>query len=261
MSSSIQHQTEKFNLLDYLDEGKLTDLLSIYGKNIAYALVALIALLAITYRFSSGQTIQAEQQYIQAANDFSLFAKPIEDPALTGAALDRLTAIMAKHPELHAAYDGAIAQTLLNRGQVDDALPYAKATLSRTESDGLSFYRGFAQTSLLISKEQYKEALAQAQTLQQQMLEIAAVQPADGRAFSDELFALNLLRIALLQQEVGDKAAELQSWKTWKEYAGLGSSKMTDGKIRQEAFRMVMQQLTVGSVAIPDYIAYREKFL
>lgn len=265
MSKPLPHYNpkaiQKSGLLDFLDEGRLTDWLSENGKNILYGLAGILGLIVITYAFSSGQTSKAEQEYIQAANDFAYFTKSdTQDPALTQAALDRLKATMSKHPELHAVYDGAIAQTLLNRSQVEEAKPYAAATLKRVSSNDLPFYKDYAETSLLISQQDFKTALERTVALQQKMNEVIAAQGAD-RSFGDELFALNLLRVAMLQQETGDKAAELKTWQEWKQYAGLSTASSTTLKVNPQAFRIIIQDLAVGSISLPDYISYRESLL
>lgn len=265
MSKPLPHYNpnavQKSSFLDFLDEGRLTDWLSEHGKNILYGLAGILGLLVLIYAFSSGQTSKAEQEYIQAANDFAYFSKSdAQDPALTQAALDRLKNTMSKHPELHAVYDGAVAQTLLNRSKVDEAKPYAASTLKRVTSNDLPFYKDYAETSLLISQMDFKSALEKAQALQQNMSEIIAAQ-SDDRSFGDELFALNLLRVGMLQQEAGDKAGELKTWQEWKQYAGLSASNSTTLKVNPQAFRSVIQDLAIGSISLPDYISYRESLL
>lgn len=266
MSHTTPHNTQttaqKSSLLDYFDEGRLTDWLAEHGKNIIYGLAGLIALLIIVYAFSSGQSSKAEQEYIQAANDFAFFSKANEtqDQALVKDSYERLKSLMAKHPELHAAYDGALAQIFLTRLLPNDAKPYAVATLARVKSNDLPFYNDYAETTLLISQQDYKKALENATALQQKMSEIIANQ-STTRSFGDELFALNLLRIGMLQQEAGDQAAELKTWQEWKQYAGLNTVKTTALKVNPQAFRAVMQQLAIGAISLPDYITYRENLL
>ncbi|HEV8051138.1 MAG TPA: hypothetical protein VGP47_01490 [Parachlamydiaceae bacterium] len=265
MSKPLPHYNpntiQKSSFLDFLDEGRLTDWLSEHGKNILYGLAGILGLIVITYAFSSGQANKAEQEYIQAANDFAYFTKATDtqDPALVQGALDRLNNTMSKHPELHAVYDGAVAQTLLNRSKTAEAKPFASATLKRVSSNDLPFYGDYAETSLLISQQNFKMALENTLILQQKMNEVLDNQPS-ARTFGDELFAINLLRVAMLQQETGDKTAELKTWQEWKQFAGLNSSNTTT-LVNPQAFRSVIQQLAIGSISLPDYISYRESLL
>jgi hypothetical protein len=91
--------------------------------------------------------------------------------------------------------------------------------------------------------------------------EIVSVPQTTDRSFGDELFALNLLRIAILQQQLGDRPGELQTWREWKRYAGLEKGDSNSLKVSPVAFRYAIQQLAIGSVSLPDYIAHREKEL
>lgn len=251
----------KQHFLDSFEEGRLAEWLSSQGKNITYGLIALIAVLIIFYRFSTSHTSKQEQDYIQAAQDFTLFTNSHASDAASTEALQRLTAVMSSHPELHAAYDGTIAQTLLDKDKVSEAKPFALSTLARTRSDELPFYADFAATTLLIGEQQYQQALDKAQALQQQMIEELNKQTDDERSFGTELFAINLFRIGMLQQQLGNHAAEARTWKEWKQYAGLENGETLPAKVDTQAFRAVIQELAIGSFSLPDYIAYREKAL
>lgn len=266
MSNSNPHNTQtsipKSSLLDFLDEGRLTDWLSLHGKNLVYGLGGVLALLVVIYAFSSGQNSKAEHEYIQAANDFVFFSKAGEnqDPALVNEAFIRLKKMITKHPELHAAYDGQLAQIFLNRKQLEEAKPYAVSTLQRVQSNDLFFYTDYAETTLLISQKNFKKALENALALQQKMNEIIANQQST-RSFGDELFALNLLRMGILQQELADKNAERQTWQEWKQYAGLSNHQNLNPLVSPQAFHSVIQQLAIGSFSLPDYISHREDLL
>lgn len=247
-----------------MDEGRITDWVSAYAKNIILGIAAILAAIVIFFTFSNRQTSKAEQEYLQAASDFALFTKAVEvqhGPAVKEAYV-RLQALMSKHPELHAAYDGALGQTFLNRNEAEAALPYVNATLARTASDALPLYAKFAGTTLLIAEKQYAKALQEAIALQQAMNDEAAQIPNTlDRSFGDELFALNLLRIAVLQQQLGDHAGESKTWQEWKQYAGLDKNNSNALKVSPVAFRYAIQQLAIGSISLPDYIAHREKEL
>lgn len=263
MSNPTNPSASKPNFLDSFDEGQLTEWLAAHGKNIIYILGALIILLIAFYSFGSSQKAKQEQDYIQAAQDVALFvnAKTPQETAAATEAYQRLNDIMTRHPELHAAYDGIIAQTLLNRSLITEAKPIALSTLKRISSDDLPFYGDFARTTLLISEQKDQEALASAQSLQKQMIDAINTLPVAQRSFGEELFAMNLFRIGMLQQKLGDNAAELQTWQEWKQYAALDSAKTLPAKVDARAFRAVIQQLAIGTLSIPDYIAYREKAL
>jgi hypothetical protein len=251
------------NFLDSFNESLLVDWLSRNGKNVLYGLAALIALFLLIYRVSGGSATKAEADYFQAANDFSRFSHSNSNEE----SLKELLSLMDKHPELHAAYDAALAQFFLNRGDFSQAEPLALATLARTKSTPLPFYRHFAETTLLISNKEFRKALDRTEILQTEMMEQfkqdAEQQNAEQKEpiFGEELFALNLLRTGMLQQELGDHAGELQTWRKWKEYAGLEKGEAAKTGISPQAFRKVIQQLAIGAVSLPDYFYYREQTL
>lgn len=253
----------KQSFFDSFEDSSFFEWLSKNGKNAVYLLVGLIALLIIVYRLSSTHTIQAEKDYMQAAADFALFQKPAANGSTAAnEALQSLNSIMAAHSELHAAYDGAIAQTLLNRGQPAEAKPFAQRVLNRTKSDELPYYSDFASTTLLIAEQQYAQALEKAIKLQSMMseqIDRTAAEP--ERSFGDILFAFNLLRVAMLHQQLGNKDLELQAWQKWKQYAGLDKAAKENLKVNPQAFRSLIQQLAIGSISLPDYISHREKLL
>lgn len=268
MSNHPQTKVEAIASKDnssFLEEGELIEWLSNNGKYLAYALIGLLVLFVIFYRYSSSHTSQAEQDYVQASNDFAIFTKATDatDKTTVDEALKRLISLMKSHPELHAAYDGILAQTLLNQGRVEEAQAYAEATLKRTQIDELPYYTDFGANTLLIEAKQYQASLEKAQALQEKMSAAISQSPITSqRSFGEELFAINLFRIAMLQQQLNDKAGELATWQLWKQYAGLDSAKTAPPlKVNPQAFRAVIQQLAIGSMALPDYITYRENEL
>jgi poly(3-hydroxyalkanoate) synthetase len=268
MSHSPRHlPTEttinKQSFFDSFDADSVIDWLAQNGKNVVYVSLGLIALFFLVYRMSSNNAVKSEKDYLQASTDFSAFLRDTtsKDNDATQEAFKRLTALMNSHPELHPAYDGAIGQTLLNRGLITDAKPFIVNTLKRTRAESLILYNEFASATLLISEAHYKEALEKALALQQTMLDDLNQGANSDRSFSEVLFAFNLLRIAMLHQQLNNDKEELQSWQQWKSYAGLDKAPNKTLAINPVAFRMIIQQLATGKIALPDYIAYREKLL
>lgn len=253
----------KQGFLDKLDADSVVDWLAQNGRNVIYILLGLIALFILVYKISSSNTAKSEKDYLQASTDFSTFVRSNADEASTQEAFTRLTSLMNSHPELHFAYDGAIGQTFLNRGQVAEAKPFIVNTLKRTQAESLMLYNQFAATTLLISEGQFQKALENAQTLQQTMLSDLNNRKNENKehSFSEVLFAFNLLRVAMLQQELGNSKEELKAWKEWKGYAGLDKTSAQPIAMNPMAFRVIIQQLAIGNIALPDYIAYREKIL
>lgn len=260
----LPHETtiHKQSFLDSFDANSVVDWLAQNGKNVIYVLLGLIALFVLVYRLSSSNTAKSEKDYLQAATDFSAFVRDnANNDTTTQETFKRLIALMNSHPELHSAYDGAIGQTLLNRGQTSEAKPFIVNTLTRTQAESLMLYNKFAATTLLISEVRYKEALEKSLALQQSMLDELSKDANSKHSFGEVLFAFNLLRIAMLQQQLGNDKEELQAWQQWKNYAGLDRASKQPAIINPMAFRIIIQQLATGNIALPDYIAYRESLL
>lgn len=253
----------KQSFLDSFDADAIIDWLAKNGRNVVYVLLGLIVLFVLVYRLSSSSAAKSEKDYFQAAADFSMIMRDngTNDDSVTQEAFKRLTALMNIHPELHPAYDGAIGQALLNRGETMKAKPFIVNTLQRTQAEHLMLYNKFAAATLLMSEAQYKEALEKSQALQQTMLDHLNQGAHTEHSFSEVLFAFNLLRIAMLQQQLGNAKEELQAWQEWKNYAGLDRTSKQSPAINPAAFRIIIQQLATGNIALPDYIAYREELL
>lgn len=267
MAKTPHHTTtetiiQKESFFDTFDANSIADWLSQNGKNIIYVLLGLIVFFVLVYRLSSSNASKDEKEYLQASAYFStvMRAPTVSNEAAAQDAFNGLAALMKSHPELHAAYDGALGQILLNRGQISEAKPFIIDTLKRTQAHDLISYNNFANATLLISEAKYQEALERSLALQQTMLGNLNQYGSSDYSFSDVLFAFNLLRIAMLHQELGNKKEELQTWQQWKSYAGLDKSK-AQPLMNSKVFHLIIQQLATGDIALPDYIAHREKLL
>lgn len=236
----------------------LAEYISHHMHYIIYGLVGFLVVLATVYLLTNRNTRLSEKQYKEAAQAFALFANPSTAETEQANAWKDLSTLMAKHEDLEATYGGAAAQILINRGNVTEALPLAQETLRRTAKDNLPFYHQYAETTLLIIKGKYQEALSQAQQLQQMIeAEVMTIPDWRNRSFGAELFALNLFRIAMLQKQTGDKASERATWMLWNQYAGLDGLNAPPLPIDSRIFHAVIQQLSVGTTSLPDYIKER----
>ena len=218
-----QQPISETKALSFFDAEAVSAWLTIYGKNLIYGIGALFALILLVYLFGFRNTELTEKAYQQAANDFVVLVRASpNDTEAQEQALKSLQTLMTKHKDIRAAYEGTIAQILINRGDSSGALPLAQQTLNRTAADKLEYYQDYAQTTLLILEEKYTDALAKAQALQGRIdNEIATVNSWDERSFGPELLPLNLFRIGMLQQQLGDRTGEIATWKQWNTYAGL----------------------------------------
>lgn len=229
-----------------------------HGKTLIYVFLALLAFIFLFFRLTSGSKSKAESDYFNASNDFALFQRLSSEDNRAGAqeALERLAAIIQSHPELHAQYDGIIAQTLINQGNNIEAKRYSISTLKRISQDNLPYYEAYATNTLLISDKKYSDALAQAIDLKQKMIQIVESAKSETQNdFGSMLFALNLFRIGMLQQQMENRNEELKTWQEWDHY--INSQK----PISSVAFSILNQQIADGKITLADYIEQRQKFL
>lgn len=222
-----------------------------YGSYFIIGLTALIVAAVLIYRLGTSSESSSERDFINADRDFKIFINPsTANSEESKKAFEGLNAILIKHPELHAKYDGMIAQTLINRGDLTGAMEFANRAIVRTTAENKPFYTSYAETTILISDHNYSAALSRAQELHQQMLTDTT-----KHAYGDTLFAFNLLRIALLQQQLGQKEDEKRTWEDWQRYLQGQQS----ANISKQAFNAQVDHFQDGDVSILNYIQAREK--
>lgn len=230
---------------DMLAEHPLIHWISDNGRTLSYLLLGSLCFIYFLYHLLGGSTSYPEKDFFQANRDLTnLQSEPNSNERQK--ALESLTRLLKKHPELQAEYDGIIAQDLLNHGEVQGALPYAQRNLDRVRGDHVTLYINYAKTTLLMGNKSYDDALKQALDLKQQILDY---RKETGLATSGQLlYAFNLLRLATLSQQMENKTLELTSWQ---ELQSL------DFKIL-EAIGPVFQE---GHLTLQDYIRMRMKAL
>jgi hypothetical protein len=256
---SIEHDVNSW------EENTLIHWLSRYGSYALLIAIGTLLVLTLAYRLTSGGSEKAEKDYFNADREFQLFVQPISadaDPMVNNEALKRLEAIMQRRPELHAKYDGLIAQTLIFRGHTDKAAHFANLALMRTASENQPFYAEYAENTLLIGNQQYQEALTRSQDLQKKMTEtLAQSQDDQHRAFGDTLFAFNLVRIGMLQQQLGLSKEELKTWQEWEHFVQQNQGINLAGMVSSVAFEKQLNHFADKKVSLLNYIEAREKTL
>jgi hypothetical protein len=227
------------------------------GRHLFILTGSFITLLIILYKLAFAGSVKEEKEFFQAENAFVLFQNSLTENKSkdnVDLALDKLEKQLDRLPELHAKYDGAIAQALLSQGASEQAKPFAEATLARTLSENKPFYSSYGQTTLLIADHNYSEALRQALLLKQNMLE---AQKNDHKNFGEILFAYNLLRIGMLQQQVGASDDEFKTWQEWQQYMQGVNTEIA----QPQAFEEVSTQFSLNQISLKDYIESRQKTL
>jgi len=124
------------------------------------------------------------------------------------ALFDKLSAALKKHPKLLRQYDASIAQTLIGLASYDRVASYADSPLAYLRNE-FPEHASFSETTLLIEKGLYQDALEKAMRLKEQM----------GKEESF-LYFYNLLRIASLQKQLSNIPGEMAAWNDCKEFLG-----------------------------------------
>lgn len=176
--------------------------------------------------------------------------------------LVKLQKLLKQHPELHAKYDGRIAQKLLLNSQQGLASSFSKATQKRI-GEFSPYYSQFSNCSLLIGEKKFDEALAQSQSLKQALDQDEAFWKTNSEIVKHGavLYGYNLLRIAFLQQTVGNVSGELTAWKDYKREAGWLESEPPQKHLDPESFHLIGQNFQKNDVSLKDFIQYRETLL
>lgn len=184
----------------------ITEWFSAHKNSILITILALFVGILFCYRFFSSREEKAEKEYLRADTLYNQFEanslKPNSQEFVDS--LNNLEKMVNTIPELHAKYDGAIAQLLLLDGQLDRAKPFAEATLKRTESDELENYQDFSKTTLIIAAGDYTQALQKSKELNEELKQSQETFPV--------LYAFNLVRMAMLHQKLDQKDQEKIVW-------------------------------------------------
>lgn len=215
-----------------------------YRKSIITYSLSAFAIVFSVYSIWSKVRPQPEKDYL-AANVY--FNKWVNGDKNDQELFQKLEKMIAKHPELHAKYDALIAEKCLLWNEAKHARNYLSSALKRIESDA-SYYPQFAKTTLLIAEGDLKQALEDAHDLYDEMTGDESLFTSVTSRWEGFLHAFNLVRIGMLEKEVGTSKGEVDAW------SELISLKDKD----PEAFSMVQYHFRKNNLTLFDYIQYRQ---
>ncbi len=180
--------------------------------------------------------------FARAERIFEKWAASPKDQALFVEMTEALKAV----PQLQEKYETAFVQGCIEGGRVNQALSSASRALEIAKNE-IPFHASYGETSLLIEQGLYQQSLERAVSLKEQMLRAFDLsqllsRPSIGGAV---LYAHNLLRIACLQQELGNMPGELAAWD---ELENLAETPL---------FSLVFKSFREKGVDLSDYIAGR----
>jgi len=220
--------------------------LSIHKNILLWILVALVGSLILLSRLVTWTTINAEKDFFQAETVFAQFQQTAllpQNRVTSDEDLVLLNSIMQSYPELKPKYDGAMAQTLLISGQTPQAQPLIEDIAKRTQSEHLQHYQNYTQTTVLMSQGRYADALQQAQTMKKTL-------DASNDGTSPILYVFNLIRLAVLYQQLGQPQEELKAWE-----------ELQNQPLRLDAVLIASEMLKIGQSSLNQYIDDRKKSL
>lgn len=209
-----------------------------YGVKAAIFAAVLLVLSFIVVNTTQNAAASAESDYRRAS---SLFAELSQNP--TDENIAAFKDLLARRKELASRYEADFAQVLLV-ARASDPLP---TTASRVaiSSDQAALYKDFSATSLAIAAGKKQEALDQAASLQSKL-----------STGDDVLRVYNLLRLANLNKQVGNKAAEKAALEQL-----LAASQPAASKEARSTFNSVGQSFFASADGFSDYIKARLQLL
>ena len=169
--------------------------------------------------------------------------------------LEELKKLMNKYPSLKQKYEGLIAQGLILSSHFDEAMHFASISIKKA-SQLLPHYASYSNTSLLIAKKNYSQALANSHRLKKEMM----LDPSFLQNDSDRtsiLFALNLLRISLLEKKMRNDPAELTAWCEVENYLKLNSRQKLQ-VTEKELYSFLELFQSNKQLQLADYINHRK---
>lgn len=253
---------EQHSWSETLEENPIIHWILDNGKMLLYILVGLILLGILFFRLFLSSSTSSESDFINAEKEYMLFAAPKSeenDSTNQQASLKSLDKMISAHPELNAKYEGSVAEILLIRGENTQAQKYAAPAIQRTVQENDPFYAPFAQTTLEIANGKYENALKQARDLKEQMVKIGQElkETPEKIPFSTLLYSLNLLRLGMLEQQLGLSNEERKTWQEWKDIDRRsregGLPEYLDGPL----FLSFENLLSEGNITFTDYIETR----
>lgn len=210
MKHSIPHFfQERFFLLKQFS--------SSYSRWISSALSVVCGLLILAFYLQSGpkaaafaQTQQVFARWMNAPQDEACFAEMVR--------------AFYKIPQLKERYQPILAQKLIEGGKGAEVLDMASYLIGVAKKE-TPLHAAYAETTLLIEQGKYQVSLERAVALKTKIAseyEIARFteNPSLGGAL---LYAYNLLRIASLQQELGNRPGEKAAWSELEGFLGSDS--------------------------------------
>jgi hypothetical protein len=227
---------KKYDFFEDFDQTPIIEWFSENKRKILGGLGIFFVTLLVLYYIFSQKAIQTEGDFLSAEVAF----QHVQENKDFAENLTLLDSLLISYPELHAKYDGPLAQILLIKNEAVKAAPYAERVFKRVKGDGLDYYEEYGKNSILIQQGDYKTAYENAKTLRTEMDQLTAMD------HGDLLYGYNLIRLAVLEQVLEYQKEELATWDQLQKFT---------------AFSEINQLFTDGRISLQDYIISRKQAL
>ena len=209
-------RTDQIDLTIQRTEHFVSNFLERHTSTLLYAAFGLVVVLLLLFKVSTSGSTGSVDDYILLSNKIS---KLESDPSN----LKFIEKTLKSHPELYARYSSPLAQSLVILDEGDQAKFFADKSIARLKTYGNQQNSFYAQGTLLIANGEYEKALEGAKRLKPETLE----------GNSPLLTAMNLLRIAILEQKAGTKKGETEAWTELQAFLKKPGNERVAEQIRQ----------------------------
>lgn len=238
---------KRYLLLDWLHNN---------SRRVVLFLLFLVAALFAGVYLYHGYTKKADRAYLNGVNYLSEWD---QEGGSVHEKLDQMGYLLDKHPTLHAAFGAALAGEFLLEGKGKEARKYTEKLLDRA-SEIAPLHSQFGKVSLMITDGDFSDALEETMSIQTALEELCSgkIETLFSNHFA-ELYANNLLRIALLEKETGDMQNELAAWEQYESSATEFEQYSKNHPEIVNPFKVLEANFDQGSLSFADYIAYRKQ--
>lgn len=249
---------------DLLALGKLSfateagiEWLSSKGKWVLLFLGAGIGVLFCSYHFLSYKE-GAVRSNFQVAT--STFQEWLHSNQIDSKQIDEVKHTLRHHPELAAQFGSLVAQKMLLLGDAPFAEKQTRPIFDQIEKE-CPYYVRFSRNSLEISKERFAEALQEAKSLKSDLQQDVSFwdKQNQGAHFGRYLYAMNLLRIALLEKRAGTLQSEKMAWEEIEQLAQAKKDSPAQKWLSSDTFQLLEDSFRENELSISDYMRYRKK--
>jgi hypothetical protein len=242
----------------HAEEGQFSWILR-YSTRIAVGLAALFMVAFVVYQWMHKTQSHDLKEFLTADN---LYTRWKEKPLENQESLDKLKKIISALPQLKTRFEPLIAQELLAIGSSEITPSFAAAALKRIKK-GNPYYTDFAYTTLLIANGELQDALDQALTLKS-MIDKDPSFAKEGSVHTHVghlLYAYNLLRISLLQKEVGSTQGEFLAWSELEKKAGWQEETVELTPVQKEVYSLLEENFAQNQITLKEWVKHRKNVL